>query len=197
MVSSGNNKRYLILGFLFLFIQAVAILRNLFSSHYNFFWFCDFVSLPLALCFFFKKDNFIKSLINIGLVAQLIYVTGVIYFLFSGNSFLDTIPSDPNILYFVSSILIHLSTLIALIFTYKVKPTINILFYSLIFLFGMYTVALFFTTPTQEINYVLSSKTLIPFVIPHYTQLWVLLTFIIVVLPTQLIQYLIYKKFKK
>jgi hypothetical protein len=192
----NGDKRYLILGFFFLFIQVVAILRNVLSGYYNFFWFCDFVSLPLAICFFIKKEKFVKSIVNIGLVAQLIYIVVSIYTLLSGNSILDTILLYSNIFYFLSSILIHLSVTFALILTYKIRPTVNTLFYSLMFLFGMYFVAIFFTTPAQGINYVLSSKTLIPLVIPHYTQLWVLLTFIVVVLPTQLIQYLIYKKFK-
>jgi hypothetical protein len=191
-----NNKQYTLIGLFFLFIQAITIFRNLLSDYNSFFWFCDFVSLPLALCFFFKKEEFVKSIVNIGLVAQLIYIVGVIYAVFSGTSFLNTIPLYSNIFYLLSSILIHLSTSIALFFTYKTKPTINTLFYSLIFLFGMYLVALFFTTPEQGINYVLSSGKLIPWslVIPHYTQLWVILTFVIVVLPTQLIQYIIWKK---
>jgi len=184
----------MILVICFLFIQIVAIVRNIFSDYYNFFWFCDFASLPLAIGFFMKKDDFVKSIINIGLIAQLIYISFFIYKLISGTSALETIPTVTNVFYTSSSILIHLSTPLALLFTYKTKPRIKTLFLSLMFLFGMYVVALFFTTPDKGINYILSSRTLIPFVVPHYTELWVMLAFLIVVLPTQLIQYLIYKK---
>jgi hypothetical protein len=188
-----ENKGYLILGMFFLFIQIVAIARNIFSDYYNFFWFCDFAALPLAIGFFLKKDNLIKSIINIGLLSQWIFLALYVYKIFSGISLLDTIPAATTLFYALSSIFIHLSTTFALIFTYKVKPTINTLFSSLMFLFGMYVIALFFTTPEQRINYVLSSRTLTSVIIPHYTELWTLLAFLIVILPTQLIQYLIYK----
>lgn len=191
-----RNKKYFILGILFIFIQIIAVVRNIASDYYNFFWFCDFVSLPLAIGFLLKKDNLIKSLINIGLAPQLIYIGAYIYQLFSGIPLLDTLPRSTDFFYATSSIFIHLSTIIALIFTYKVKPTINMLFSSLMFLFGMYIVALFFTTQEQGINYILSSRTLIPLVIPYYTELWALLAFLVVVLPTQFIQHLIYKKAK-
>src|SRR3989344_8972932 len=188
-----KNTKYFLLGFFFLFIQLIAVIRNVFSDYYVFFWFCDFVSLPLAIGFFFQKEGFIKSMINIGLIAQWVYVAAYSYTIISGNPSLGTIPDDPTIFYTSSSIFIHLSTTFALIFTYKFKPTIRTLFLSLMFLFGMYIIALFFTTPAQGINFVLSAKTLIPLAIPHYTELWVLLTFLIVVLPTQYLQYLIYK----
>lgn len=132
-------------------------------------------------------------MINIGLIAQWVYIIGYVYKLVVGASFLATIPDAPTIFYTSSSIFIHLSTTFALIFTYNFKPTIKTLFLSVMFLFGMYAVALFFTTPDQGINFVLSYKTLIPLAIPHYTELWVLLTFLVVVLPTQLLQYLIYE----
>lgn len=189
-----KNKEYVLLGAFFLLIQAIAVVRNISYGYYNFFWFCDFAPLPLAIGFFLRKDNFVKSIINIGLIAQGIYIVLYIYKLFSGISVLETIPQVTTLFYTISTIIIHLSTTFALIFTYKTKPTINTLFSSLMFLFGMYIVALFFTTPEQRINYVLSSRTLIPLVIPNYTQLWVILTFIVVVLPTQLVQYLIYRK---
>ncbi|MEK6927932.1 MAG: hypothetical protein AABX11_05875 [Nanoarchaeota archaeon] len=189
-----QNKKYILLGILFLVIQLIAIVRNIMSDYYLFFWFCDFVSIPLAIGFFLKKDTFIKSIINIGLIAQGIYICAYLYKLFSGTTLIDTIPDATNIFYVSSSIIIHLSTTIALIFTYKVKPTIRTLFSSIMFIFAMYIIALFFTTPEQGVNYVLSSRTLIPLTIPHYTELWVPLTFLLVVLPTHLIQYIIYKR---
>ena len=114
------NNKYRIIGVFFLLIQAVAIMRNIMSDYYNFFWFCDFVSLPLAIGFFFRKDDFIKAIINIGLLAQIIYLLFYIYKLFSGVSLLETIPDTITWFYTISSIFIHLSTIFALIFTYKV-----------------------------------------------------------------------------
>lgn len=189
-----RDKKYFRIGVLFLVIQIVAIVRNIVSDYNIFFWFCDFAPLPLAIGFFLKKDDVIKSLVNIGLVAQLIYIISYFYTLISGIQVLDTIPTTTTFFYGISSIFIHLSTAFAFFFTYRVKPTIKTLFSSLMFLFGMYVVALFFTTPEQGINYILSSRTLMPFTIPHYTELWVLLTFLCVVLPTQGIQYLFYRR---
>ncbi|NCN51835.1 hypothetical protein GW931_02390 [archaeon] len=197
MINLRENKRYLFLGFFFIFIQIVAILRNILSDYYNFFWFCDFISIFIAIFFFLKKEDLIKAVVNIGLLAQLIFLVGIISSTFFGFSFLDSLPQNYSLFYFLSSVLIHLSVTFALILTYKIKPTIKTLFYSIIMLFCMYFVALFFTNPEQGINYVFSSKSLFSLIIPHYTQLWVPLTFIMVVLPTQLIQYLIYRKFMK
>src|SRR3989304_809801 len=162
-----KNKKYILIGIFFLFIQAVAITRNIASESYSFFWFCDFASLPIAIGFFLKKESFVKSIINIGLVPQWIYIVLYLYKIFSGISVLETIPDATNVFYITSSIFIHLSTTFALLFTYKVKPTVSTLFSSIVFLFVMYTLALFFTTTEQGINYVLSSKTLTPLVIPH------------------------------
>lgn len=190
-----KSKKYFLLGMFFLFIQLIVIIRNIASDYYNFFWFCDFIPLPLAIGFFLKKDNFIKSIINIGLLAQLVSVVLYLYKMFSGISTLEVIPDTTTLFYAVSSIFIHLSNTFALIFTYKIKPTIKTLFYSVIFLFAMYLMALFFTTPEQGINYTLSYGPFIPWVIPYYTELWVLFMFLLIVLPTQFIQYIIYKHY--
>src|SRR3989338_1129828 len=48
-------------------------------DYYNFFLFCDFVSLPLAIGFFAKKNDLIKGLVNIGLLAQCIYLGAFFY----------------------------------------------------------------------------------------------------------------------
>ncbi|MEK6918687.1 MAG: hypothetical protein AABW73_01480 [Nanoarchaeota archaeon] len=192
-----KEKKYLFLGLFFVFIQIVAIIRNVSSGYNNFFWFCDFASLPIAIGFFLKKDDFVKSIVNIGLFPQIIYILAFVYKIFSGVSILETIPDTSTIFYFTSSIIIHLSTIFALCFTYKTKPRISTLFHSIMFIFGMYVIALFFTNPQDRINYVLSSRTLLPITIPYYTELWSLLTFLIVVLPTQGIQYLIYRYYEK
>jgi len=189
-----NRRKYFLAGIFFLLLQCLVIFRNIISDYNNYFWFCDFVCVPLAIGFFIRKDYIIKGLINIGFIPQLIYIGFLGYAFTTGVSLITTIPENITLFYLISSLLIHLSTTFALILTYDKKLETKTLFSSLMFLFVMYVIALFFTAPGQGANYVLSAKTLIPWPIPHYTQLWIILTFVLVVLPTQLIQYIIYKK---
>jgi len=194
--NSARNLYYL--GFLFLFIQGIAILRNYLSNYFSFFWYCDFVSIFFAIAFFIKQEHLAKGLINIGLFAQWIFLFDFFYKLFFGISPLNITTSlfNLSIFFILSTLIVHLSTTIVLIFTYKSKPKKITLLYSLGFLILIYVITLIFTSSVGEINYVYSSGNLLnafKFHIPYYTELWLAIAFIVLVLPTQGLQYLLYK----
>ena len=190
-----KSNFYILAGVLFVFLQVVAIARNLYSDFIYFFWFCDFVPIILAVAFFFKKYHIVKGIVNIGLFPQLIYMSGFIVRIFFGISFLDEteILLTYDTLMIFLSILFHLATVIAFAWTYKIKPTKETLAYSLLGLVLIYLVMLFFTTPADDINYVFSLSNF--FGVDAFSVFWIPITFLLVVLPTQGFQYLIYRCF--
>ena len=182
---------------LFIFLQIIAIIRNLYSDFIFFFWFCDFIPIILAIAFFSKKYHIVKGIINVGLFPQLIYMTGFVVRIFFGISFFrgtDIFLNYDTLMIFFS-ILFHLATLIAFVFTYKIKPTRETLIYSLLGLILIYFVMIFFTAPIDDINYVFLLSNF--FGAKVFSVFWIPITFLVVVLPTQGFQYLIYKYFGK
>ena len=189
------SKRAFLLGGIFLGVQILTLFRNYYSDYFLFFWFCDFAPMLFAFAFFTDNKHFAKGIINVGLFAQMIYLSLFIYRLASGVTLYSIAPESTNLFYNVSSIILHSSTFFAVLLTYRTKPTRKTLLYSLLILFGMYITTLLFTNPEYGINYVYNSRALLPFTIPYYVYLWIPITFAVVVLPTQLIQYWIYKIF--
>lgn len=198
----NKSNKYLWIAIFFLFIQIIVIVRNSLESYYSYFWYCDFVAIIFAFAFFFKKLHLAKALINFGLVVQIIFLGGLFYKLFFKNIFLGDIFTFTtlNLFLVLSTVLIHLSTTLGLIFSYQIKPEKKTVYYSLIFVLIVYFVTLIFTKSSGSVNFVYS----IPMTfralfmwIPFYTELWVLVTFIVVILPTQALQYLLWKITRK
>ena len=194
-----ESKKYVLIGFLFLLIEFLAVTRNIFESYIYFFWFCDFVPLLFAILFFFKKFQYVKAVINFGLIPQVIFLIDFFYILLFGQDLFNLIPnfSELDFLYLLITMLLHLPTLIALYFTFKIKPQKSTLYYSGIFLAGIYLLTLIFTSSTGDINYVYSVLDFIKLSIPYYTFFWPVLAFLLLVLPTQGIQYVIYQLWKR
>jgi len=162
------------------------------------FWFCNHTPFILALLLYFRKKYIIKGIINIGLIFQFLwtidfiskalfgfYLTGTTRYLFEGSfGWLIIIP-----------VLIHIfSTNLALYFTYDSKPNIKALFYSLIYIIVIYGITLSFTSIETNINCV---RTIcgVSYSFDTYTNYWPALAFFLIVIPTQLIQFVFYKIF--
>lgn len=197
-----SDKKYIYYGILFLLIQAVAIIRNLSDSYNYFFWFCDFVPLLFAIGFFFKNTNFVKGLINIGFIPQIAFLFDFLYHLILGKSLFPLTEEIFALGFFViiSTLCIHLSTSLAFLFTYKEKPNKNVLYYSCFSLILIYAVTLIFTSPLEQINFVYGPGAWFSYFVsytPYYTVLWLVLAFVIFVIPTQFVQYLAYKIHKR
>ena len=190
-----KNKYYLYAS-IFAIIQIIAIIRNYTSDYFNFFWFCDFVPFLFCIAFLLKQDQAVKGLVNIGLFPQIIYFVMMIYSTAQGNP--PPGMSNPvGIWYIISSFVIHFSTIIALIATYKVKPHYQSLLYSLLSLGIIFLVTLIKTAPEESVNYVYQTGGLVlPFLIPHYTLFWIPIVFVVFVLPTHLLQHLMYQQSK-
>jgi hypothetical protein len=188
------KRDYWIIGF-FILLQILVIVKNIDTHHYiNFFWFCDFVLILFAIGFFLKNDQFIKGLINIGFIPQIISIVSLSAAIFFGLNFVGFADIlNYSKFYITISFLVHLlSVNVALILTYKIKPKKESLLYSLLFLAIIFVLGLIFTPVDQNINYIYNADFL-KVTIPYYTYFCIVLSFIFVILPTYAIQYFLYK----
>ena len=194
----NKENKYIWISLLFVFIQALVTVRNFQETFQNFFWFCDFASILLAFGFYFKNVQFVKAVIHIGLIPQVLFILGLLVGSFTGIKIIATVSlSGYGLLYGSISILIHAATLLALYFTLKEKPETRSLLYSVYILTGMYLITILFTPSQDEFNYVFSHTSLIDIHIPFYLQLWIPIVFIVVVLPTYLLEKAIFTLNKK
>lgn len=179
-----------------LLLQIIGIVRNHLSHYDNYFWFCDFAPTVFAVAFLIDKDHLAKGMVNIGLLAQVGYLLGFTYYVFTGVRLL-ALPVKMTPFYATSSFLLHTSTIVAFASTYKIRPTLQTLSYSLFCLVAICTTTILFTNPAAGINYVSEPGKITFLDTPNYTSLWVPLIFAAIVLPTQGIQYLFYRKASK
>ena len=189
------RDKYRNIAIFFFFMQIIVVIRNLSTDYTVFFWFCDFAPGVYGVLFLLRKDDAVRGFVNIGLIPQIIFIFGIFYKLFFDVSLLgaatDSLPLST--FYVASTLFIHTSSIIALIIVRKRKPSRKTLLYSLLFLIVMYFMTLGFTSPEGFVNYVYAQGSLFDFDIPYYTYLWIPLTFIIVVLPTHIIQYIVWR----
>jgi hypothetical protein len=184
------QKNYFWIGMFFLFVQILVVVRNYFAHYLNFFWFCDFVPILFALAFFFKKEQIVKAIVNFGLLAQISFLI-----LLTMGRFSSELIFSPflNFVYVLGSILLHLSVVLALVLTYKIKPKLQTLYFSIVLIIAIYFMTLIFTFPADNINDLQFPGDLIKLHTLYFTLLWPVLTFVLLVLPTQHLQYLLYK----
>lgn len=188
---------YVFAGVFFVLLQVVAIVSNFYFDYMYFFWFCDFVPVILAIAFFMRKDEIVKGIVNIGLFPQMLYIASFIVRVFFGIPFLDNIEVVlmHNSFVIFSAVFVHSATLIAFVFTYKVRPRGRDLGYSLLGLILIYVVVSVFTAPVDSFNYVFLLSNF--FGIDALSIFWVPLTFLIVVIPTFWFQCLVWRYFRK
>jgi len=185
-----------VMTFVFLAIQMLVIVRNLETDFFSFYWYCDFTPGVLAVLFLIGNVQLIKGFLNLGLGAQFGYLVVVLSKILFGVGLFGFVFDFPfTVRYILPSIIIHLTTLFAFSVTYHVRPARSALVYSFVYLLVIYTIVLLFAQSTgttgTNFNFIFASKTL--HAVPHYTQLWVPLAFVLVVLPTQAFQYVVYR----
>ena len=181
---------YFWISMIFVFIQIVVIFRNYLTNFVYFFWFCDFVPILFALAFFFKKEQAVKAIINFGLFVQFGFLVGLI-----AGQYSSELVFSPflNFVYMFASILLHFSVIFALILTYKIKPNLRTVYFSIMLIIAIYAVTLIFTSQADNVNKVNLPGGIIAFNIPYFTFLWPIITFVLLVLPAQGLQYLLYR----
>lgn len=159
---------------------------------YDYFWFCDFAPLVFLVFFLFGNIQAIKGFISILLFGQLGYIAIIFTKVLFGVTVMNFSFDHPlTFTYITYTILIHLATLVAFAATYRYPPTRIALLYSLLILGVTYGVIKVFVVPTgtdvTNYNLIFHSHILEHF--KYYSQFWVLIAFVCVVLPTHLFQY--------
>jgi hypothetical protein len=188
---------YFLAGILFVLLQVVAVVRNVLIDYIYFFWLCDFILVLYAIGFFLNDEQFIKGVINLGLIPQTIYFVSVLILVlfrvsfFEGVEFLLGVP--PFII--LLTLFFHASTFFAFFFTYKIKPSKISLYYSLGCVLLVYLFVSLFSNPIDNPNYVFLFSNF--FGAERFSILWIPISFLFIVLPTQLFQYFVWKFFSR
>jgi len=187
------DTNYLI-SILFLLLGVSVIIRNYeFKKYSSFFWFCDFAPFLFAIGFFLNNIQFLKAIISVGMIGQIIAIFNVLPFRIAKWNKDKT---SYRTFYIFSDILLHLTTIIVLILTFSFPPEIESIKYSFFILVVMFFVTIIFTPKAENVNTIYYSeinskdkKT--RFKLPFHTILWVFYGLIVVSI-TYLIQYLLY-----
>jgi len=193
-ISYDKNRKRLVL--IFAAVQVLAIIRNYGTNLFSFYWYCDFAPGVLAVLFLCNNVQAIKGFLNIGLFAQIGYTVVILAKALFGVTLFNFVFDFPfTFQYVVPTIIIHLAALLAFYATYTIRPTLHALIYSIIILCVMFGVVILFSHPMGDaltnFNFIFGSNMLS--FIPYYSQLWVVLTFLLVVLPTHAFQHLAYR----
>ncbi|MDP4012963.1 MAG: hypothetical protein Q8R00_05160 [Candidatus Nanoarchaeia archaeon] len=193
-----DKNQYLVVGIFFLILQGITFYANYEATDFNvFFWFCNHTPLIFGLAFIFKKFDVIKALINVGFLSQFLWTTDFLSKVFFDTYLLSItryVFEDMNGMWVLIPILIHmLGTNLAFFMTYKRKPKIRTLLYSLVYLVLIFGITTNFTLEERNINCIQQICGLPNLTFPNYTYFWPAVAFFLIIIPTQGIQYLIYR----
>jgi hypothetical protein len=180
----------------FLLIEIGIVLRNIsIKSYFSFFWFCNFAPILFAVGFLIGNVQFIKSIINIGLLTQFITLVFII-----SKVDLAGVPEYEGRFFRLVELVMHLLPVnAAFLLVYHTEPKAISLAYSFIILVFMFLSTLVFTPRRNNTNIVYHSKFSYKgrsynFTLPYQTHLWIFYAFIVALI-TFLVQYAIYWHF--
>lgn len=139
-----------------------------------FFWYCYHVPLLYTIAFWAKNPQMIFGLMHVGIVVQLTWIADLLAHLGGKNisnqaTFLF---QDGPMTIKVISIITHIAVpLTALFWTYKIKPNMTSLYYSLAYIPLLYLLTLWLAPAGLNINCILQPCAQI---MPtwYYTQIW-------------------------
>ncbi|MFH0978624.1 MAG: hypothetical protein V1837_04950 [Candidatus Woesearchaeota archaeon] len=182
-----ENKKYWI--GVFVGLQILVIIRNVLVSDYvSFVWFCDFAPMLLVLAIMFDSMAFMKAVINLGLISQIIFLFnffGELFFGFNYWGFSGIF--SYGIFYAVVSFVLHLLLTCVFYLTYCYEADGNTIAYSSAILLVMFIASLILTPANRNVNYVYNSNFL-GYTPPLYSFIWLPLSFFLLVIPTNLLQ---------
>jgi hypothetical protein len=186
----GDDRGHIWVAFLFLFLQILVGVRNVYSDYMLFFWFCDFAPAVFFIAFLMKRYQLVKGMINIIFFPQVVFL--MIFLTRTVLHYTGMVTFGYDLFFVTVTIMFHLASIIAMIFTYKITTNENSLAYSLLLLSGTFLVGLAFTPAEGNINFIYTLGN--AFGIPELDILWIPITFFIVVLPTYYLQKVLYKR---
>lgn len=179
--------------FYLILLQILVIIRNISIHNYEiFFYFCNHIPILIIILLIFEKIDYLKALINIGLLIQIGWVldfsSKLIFntYLFGSTSYIF---QGANYFSIIVSILIHTTTLIPLFFLIKKEKTKKkSIYYSIIYLIIIFFLTLLLTTPDYDINCVFNACQINFLQFNLFTWFYLPLSLILLILPTYFIQ---------
>jgi len=191
----GEEERYLLASVALLTIGLLGMVRNILAEEYNsLIWFCDLAPFLFVWALYLKNHQFIKGITNIALSFQLIslvLLTLAVFFKMEVFGFSDILNYGP--FYILITFILHTTAFIALLLTAKVRPEASALLYSMGILVLVMLATFALTPPKLNINYI---QNITGLELPFHTELFLLYSLLIIVLPTHLAQYGLYHLLK-
>lgn len=192
-----KSRKMRIAGIFFLAMQALIMYANYRASRFDgLFWFCNHTPLLIGISFLIGRKDFIKAIINVGFLPQLIWTVDFLGRLFFGTCLFDVtqyVFEGLNGRDVLVAIITHMFAInIALFLTRKQKINKKVLLYSAVYLVSLLVVSFIYSPVDKNVNFIKYFGAP-AYTFPGYTALWAVLAFVIVVVPTYFIQKGIYK----
>lgn len=188
------KKFYVIL----IILQILVIFKNLIHPEYNsFLWFCDFVPILILIGLYLNYNQFLKALINIGLISHILIVIDLIVLLifnYSLSGIAESVLRTGKLDIFVF-ILLHSFTIIPLLyFNYKIEPKQRCVLYSFIFILILHIITINFARLELNVNSSFNCPSFVCSILPlpFYKWFYPFYFLLILIIPTYIIQLLIY-----
>lgn len=187
------------LGFFFLILQAIIIFAIKDLDYSTLFWFCNHAPLFFSIGFFLKKYQLIKGIITVGILAQIIWIIDLLYYITTSNFLFNVTNYVADLQGFslIITIMVHVfSTLLALIFTFEEKIKKQSLTYTSVYGVLLYFSTLMFSSPEDNINCVFELCSFQSLELTHYTFIFPILAILVLIIPGYLIQKYLFKLIK-
>ncbi len=179
----------------FVIIEILIVIRNLSLKRYSdFVWFCDFAPLLIAIGFFIDNTQFVKALINVGFLSQIVALGTIVPARVSKWRRKNTLKNN---FYIFTDIIMHVTIIIAIILTIKSPPQRESLKYAFWVLIPVFIFSYLISTKKENINVIYSVNIIKnkgkegKIKLPYQTALWIVYAFIIALI-TYYAQYLLY-----
>lgn len=178
-------------------LQILLMYRNIVSGiPQTFVYFCNHIPIIIAFFLLFERYDYLKAIINIGLLIQMGWVLDFLsklifdFYIFGSTSYIFS--ESFNLSIFLS-ILIHTTTLIPLFFIIRNKKTkLKTIYYSIAYLLILFLVSIMFTNPIYDINCVHSACNVNFLQFENFVWFYIPFAIFFLIIPTYLIQ----KKFE-
>lgn len=190
------NKKHIFLGISFLVLQIVVLFHS--YSFHNYFWICNNILILFSIGFFLKKTQFIKGLVSVAIIPQLIWLLDFIFLLFFKINlfgFTNYVLELENTFFIITTFLVHLfNSFLALLFTFKQETKKISLVYSFSYALVLGVLTYIFTPKEYNVNCIHEMCGDLTFM---YSEFFVVFLGVLIIFFGYCLQVLLYNLYKK
>ncbi|MFW6310925.1 MAG: hypothetical protein ACOC1K_01690 [Nanoarchaeota archaeon] len=194
------KNKFFVASIFFVILQLLILYKYTYLSGFsNMLWFCSHASMILAIGFFFKNFNLIKAIISVGLIIQFFWFLDFLsnlvfgFFIFGATDYMFL---DTSLFSYIISLFEHLTCLIALLLTYKIKTERKVLIYAFIYLIILLIVTILFSGEGSNYNFVRNLLIFNELTFSGYQFFWIFSAMTFIVLPVYFFQIWLYNLHK-